>query len=209
MTKREIRRLKRNLMRANVPLCEWGQGQCKTMLHLIEEINAGESVMRLQMSPSGILRMYRYTRVILLKIFYHDPASLRKFRLVQKESGTAGNEYWEREHDASVSEKLKRNEAPDEKAVNRAIFEELNINDAKHYIIAEAKLLIEWKTKSYRGIITQSEVFPYTVLLTPEQYKAEGYIETQPDGTVTHFIWREAIPSDDEEYVVFTNRNGR
>ncbi len=196
MTDQQLINLKLQLMHANVPLCEWGMNGCKTMPNLAKELDAGECTLEYRHG-----KMYRYIRVMLLDIIYHNRITGEKFRLIQKEQ-VASRGKTERIYGSSVSEKLKLGEYPDKKAVIRALHEELGIDWDGYYIEKQDPYLTLTKSTSYRGIATISTLYPCAVLLSDEQFNHDGYTETQ-DGITTNFVWEKWNAVDDNEYVIF------
>jgi len=93
---------------------------------------------------------------------------------------------------ASVSEKLKTYEEPNDESIQRTLEEELGISGFPEEIspmgVDTKGELIEKSDPSFSGLTTEYPIHKYTIVLSREQYIPEGYCEAQKSKT-TCFHW--------------------
>ena len=164
----------------NVDPSPFGQGEAKTLAHLLKEVEEGETVFEVE---GGVLR-----RVIsLVSIQIQSPF---EETLVEDRQVFVDGRVRERGLTA-LAEKFKPGEDP-LKAARRALQEELGLSAE----IAESLAFLEGGTEekvktspSYPGLISVYRVTNLSVELPVVAYDPNGYIERQPDKS-TYFLWK-------------------
>jgi hypothetical protein len=176
-----IRALSDQLEQAGISTATWGEGQAKTLRHLVQEIEAGETV--LGDDEDG--RLVRRVVVGNADVYYRSPDG-NLFRLKEDRQVFSDGRERRRNLGAAVSEKMHPNEAPAEGMV-RGLREELGL--AGPIALTEDGTTQETlDSPSYPGLRSRYTRHQFTVMLNSGQYQSEGYIETQTD-TKTYFIW--------------------
>lgn len=169
------RTLREYLSDLGVPVELWGEGETKTLRHLVQELKAGECLL------NGIVRR---THTVVLDVRYKDLRLREAFQVfvpdlrVRVRSLPYG----------AVSEKLKIGECAD-RGLWRALKEELKIK-AKCGIKVDSLPSQELQnpSSSYPGLVTFNLMTRFRVVLPEERYKPDGYVEWQPDKS-TYFDW--------------------
>ena len=182
--------LKKVLERHKIDYMSWGgsgaQGS-KTIEDLFNETQTNDSELVLRGE-----QLIRKLRVLGFLVTYTDP---QKGKLVLREQ----HQYF---HDdgrgrirtkwASVSEKLKTYEEPDDESIQRTLEEELGISGWPKEISfmgVDAKAEKEEKNSgSFSGLTTEYPMHKYHIELSSSQYVPEGYCEAQKNKT-TCFHW--------------------
>lgn len=93
-----------------------------------------------------------------------------------------------RKMDASVAEKLDKNDRNLISAVIRGIKEELDVDISESQISNNGKNRKIMDSMSYPGLNSIIDLFKYTVILNDSQYNPDGYVENQEDKS-TYFKW--------------------
>ena len=93
-----------------------------------------------------------------------------------------------RKMDASVAEKLDKNDKNLVSAVIRGIKEELDVDINESQISDNGKNRKVIDSMSYPGLNSIIDLFKYTVILNESQYNPDGYVENQEDKS-TYFKW--------------------
>ncbi|MCX6721553.1 MAG: NUDIX domain-containing protein [Candidatus Staskawiczbacteria bacterium] len=171
------------LAQYNIPTEKWGTGSAKTLDHLVKEVVDGETV--LEVDESG--ELVRKISVAFVDVYYDDATTGKKLILVEEKQVFKDGRERRREPKASLAEKIKPGETPDQDAVRRAIQEELGISGP----IPAAEKRREENTKetgSYPGLKMDAMEYYFDVELNSEQYNPEGYVEHQEDKD-TYFKW--------------------
>ena len=157
--------------------------QGKTLDDLWREIEAGESVIRMNVTleVSVAKAVIRYTPTQGPVLYLHE--AYERFTNGQGR---------ERKLGFSMAEKFKTGEMPFD-AIVRGIEEELGIKvpqDHLHFswIDVDAK-----DSTSYPGLQASYKSFWYTARLTDEQFKPDGYRE-ETERKLTVFEWRDHLP---------------
>lgn len=178
------------LERANVPLDSFGKGPAKTVDHLLKEIREGETVLRTW--PSGeILRELKVLWVdVVCEHANGDVYFLREDRQEFKD-GRKDN-IKRRTLEASLGEKLKPDEKPDE-AVVRALQEEIGVSDVDG-VFQTGQSEKSLTPDTYPGVPSSYVFCKYAVMINESAFVPEGYIEDQPDKT-NYYVWDRHIPS--------------
>ena len=180
MDKQELVSLLKN---HGVPVERFGTSTFKTIEHLVREIEAGESVLSEQ---DG--RLLRSTSILYITVecWIGDQSfRLREDRQIFTDGRLRRRPFLH----GSVAEKLKAGESPDQKAVIRALQEELGIDRVRSAQQAGITVLEE-DSPSYPGLRARFTNHLWRVTLHPEDFQPEGYTEVQPDKT-TYFVWDE------------------
>ncbi len=173
----------KQLQGAGIDITNWGKGGTKTVEQLHKEIQDEETIL-VQGERGELLR-----KVIVGggDIYYTSPEG-KKYRLIEEKQVFANGSERRRNLGHAVSEKLKHGEDIKE-AMIRGISEELGISG--DISLEEVKTHEEiLSSPSYPGLRSQYILPEFKILLTQEQFKPEGYIETQSDKS-TYFIWKE------------------
>jgi len=160
---------------------EWGSGSYKGFDHLLDEILSEEAQL-------GIVeqKVYRICSVLRIDVRYRDGDS-SDLQLFEAEQVFSDGRRRERPTQYAVWEKLKRDEDPGE-AVSRAVKEELGIEGGIEPSYLSKETFFE-PPLDFPGLPSLLTAIDYEVLLTKQQFSAEGYEERQADKT-TYFRWR-------------------
>jgi len=176
--------LQRQLESAGIDTSKWGIGEAKTLAHLQEEIESGESV--LISGETG--ELLRQVAVAVADVYYKSPDG-KRYRLKEDRQIFKDGRERRRGLVQAVSEKIRPNESP-KNAMIRGIREELGLGGEIKLIEAgtEEETLI---SPSYPGLPSKYVRHKFKIMLNDEQFNLEGYIEEQPDKS-TYFVWEEA-----------------
>lgn len=166
--------LKARLLKSGVPLDLWGKNQAKTLDHLVEELNIGESKLQ------GIERIIH---TVVLDVRY------KKFVLREKEQVFVSGRYRKRRLPwGSVAEKLRPGEGVFS-GIKRALKEELGIDFGYGVRLRQVRgVELVGVSLSYPGLVNTNFQSRFVVTLPTRLFKEEGYVEIQPDKT-TYFEW--------------------
>ncbi len=168
----------------------------KTIQDLFKETQTNDSEL---VERGG--QLIRKLRVLGFLVTYTDP---QKGKLVLREQ----HQYF---HDdgrgrvrmkwASVSEKLKTYEEPDNDSIQRTLEEELGTSGTPQEISpmgVDSNAEKDEKTAgSFAGLTTEYPMHKYLIILSPKQYVPEGYCEVQKSKT-TCFHW---VPMTDSKEI--------
>lgn len=166
-----------------ISTAQWGQGSAKTIQHLKAEIEAGESVLRID--ESGML--VRYTHFLTMKVFCKRPDG--KYFLIEDRQEFKDGRIRRRTQTWSVAEKLRLDEVSNIKGVVvRALKEELQIEGDVENLTDVVVLESVKDSPSYPGLRAYFTSYDLEVTITQEQFRPEGYREEQKDKT-TFFTW--------------------
>lgn len=168
---------------AGVPFENWGTGKAKTVGHLLEEVNAGETVLE---ERDGTL--LRQVDVAMVDVFYHpeggDSLYLREDRQVFND----GRER-PRTLDSSLGEKRHPDETFEE-AAERGVRTELGIPaEDLEFTPKGVTTRGPEESPSYPGLQTLYTFHRSAVTLPEELYRPDGYVEVGGDKT-TYFTWQ-------------------
>jgi len=167
-----------------IPLSKWGQGQAKTVEHLLAEINSGEASLK----EDGA-KIIRSSLGAVIQVYYQDGPDL----LFLKEDRQVFVDGREKRRDlrnptSSVGEKMRPGENPEE-AAYRALREELDINErvslTRHLTVSSKGPVL---SDSFPGLWTMYKIHVFELFLPQHLYKADGYVEKQRDKT-NYFAW--------------------
>ena len=174
--------LRKQLESAGIDTSIWGTGQAKTLTHLQNEIQDGETVLITDQTGKIIRQV-----LVGVAIIYYDSPDGKKYQLREDKQIFKDGRQRKRNLKEAVSEKMKPNENPTE-AMSRGISEELGISSK----INLTKLGVDEKTftsPSYPGLVSKYVYHRFQVMLDDEQFNPKGYIENQSDKS-TYFIWK-------------------
>tara|TARA_B100001971_G_C17884495_1_gene379797 strand:- start:16 stop:612 length:597 start_codon:yes stop_codon:yes gene_type:complete len=173
------------LKKHDVSLEGWGKGSAKTIEHLVREVADGETVLE----EDGSGELMRVVSIVYVDIYYADKNTGNRLKLVEeKQVFKDGRERTRKSLGGSIAEKLKVEESPDAKTVNRAICEELGVNCEEMHSIGKGKEEVIQDSPSYPGLKMKAIKYFFEVELGEDQYKPEGYVEQQQDKD-TFFKW--------------------
>jgi len=178
----------------SLPVKLYGQGEAKTIEHLLEEIESGECLIQWQ-----AYHPVRVINVVVANVFTLDA---KQYLIEEKQVFSDGRVRQRQEKDGSpkrgISEKMQPKEVSQD-AVLRAVEEELGIDPDYVRTACLGMNAEESESPSYPGLLTRYVRHKYDVFIEPEAYKAEGYVEVQDDKT-TYFVWRK-VPMKNIELV--------
>lgn len=163
-----------------IPVDIWGQGVSKTIGHLLQEVNDGETV--LTQRGRELLRQVGFAAVSVIhrnggEVYelFEDRQEFRDGRVRRRDTGS------------SVSEKIQPGESPKD-AAERALREELGITGRVNLKSGNKSEEIK-ESPSYPGLKTQYLRFDFQLELSDDQFSPDGYVEQQQDKT-TYFVWQ-------------------
>ena len=168
------------LNEAGVSTEEWGQGDSKTVKHLLDEVNSGEAV--LEMIDGTLTRKTRVVRSHIYYIIDDDVWRLQEVRQVFKSDGRVRT----RKLGQAVGEKMRDDETPEE-AMKRGIYEELGVG-GDLYFVREDEHFRRSPSLSYPGVVTDQTTYDFRTTLSDDQFNPAGYTEDGETMT-THFRW--------------------
>ncbi len=174
------------LVAGNIPVEAYGTGVAKTIPHLLTEIRDGESLMSIDASGNVHREVHALWIDVVCELENGDAYTLKEDRQEFKDGRTK-----RRTLHSSLGEKLKPGEDP-EKAVSRAIQEELGIEAEPRglYYLGEERTL--YTPDTYPGLETSYQFYKYVTMLDESSFNTDGYIEYQADKT-NYYVW-EQIP---------------
>jgi hypothetical protein len=184
--------LGRYLAAHGIAFQQWGRGEAKSLASLQEELEAGECSLVLLADR----RLVRHLEVAVAYIFsLHDDNSLLRLREIKQVFLAPPRERTRDHIYPSVSEKMKRNEDP-QQAIDRALYgEELRLSGPVQKIYVGASVHLE-DSQSFPGLATEYKCYKFFVLIHPQDYRPQGYVEDQStkayDPKITYFEWRPA-----------------
>ncbi len=170
-------KLEQFLLKNKLPIEDWGSGNAKTVDHLFKEIIKGET--KIEFIDNELVR---HVRALSITVLYKD--------LILKEDYQKFKDgrVRKRKMDASVAEKLDKNDRNLISAVIRGIKEELDVDISESQISNNGKNRKIMDSMSYPGLNSIIDLFKYTVILNDSQYNPDGYVENQEDKS-TYFKW--------------------
>ena len=171
------------LVKAGLPLNEYGKGAAKTVHDLFNEVREGESVM----SVNDRHEISRHVNVLWLDVFCHL-ADGRTFVLKEDRQEFKDERMKRRPLDSSLGEKIKPGESP-EVAAERALNEELGVSE---YIGMYALETTQdsFVPDTFPGLKSDYTMHKYVAVLPEEVFVPEGYVEYQETKT-NYYVWEE------------------
>ena len=182
--KQTLEGLRNYLSTYGIPVDSWGKGSAKTLDHLLEEINEGETVLVERERGTEVLREIKVASITVL---YHKNGETYVLAEDRQEFSDGRVRKRTLKAKGSLSEKFKSHEDQGE-AAKRAIREELGIaGDVKLTQVKEEEEIEA--SQSFPGLKTIYHMYRFNAELTDNQYSPNGYVETQDDKK-TYFIWK-------------------
>lgn len=178
--------VKELLLKYNIPIQTWGQGNAKTLADLEKEIAEKESALE---EDNG--RLFRRTTNLYVDIYCFHPITFETLKLREDRQEFKDGRIRRRRMKGSLAEKMKPGEERDD-AVYRAIKEELGIpsEGVVQFIINTWK---SWEEEidspAFPGLTAKFECYKVNVEISPVFFNEEGYKEVQKDKT-TYFVWQ-------------------
>jgi hypothetical protein len=172
-------KLEKFLQQNNVDTSSWGKGMAKTLQHLFYELVKGECELKVEKN-----RVVRDVKSLSITVYYKDE------RLEEEYQKMKDGRFRRRVLDASVAEKLTKDDGDLNEAVKRALEEELSITkitDDQMKYNGEADRTVE-NSQDFPGIAMNLKLYKFDVTLKYEQYHPYGYIEHQDDKDI-YFVW--------------------
>ena len=167
----------------NINFDVWGQGESKTLQHLLDELTSGESTLEID----GSDRVVRKVEGSAINIYYSLYQG-KTLILVEEKQVFTGGRVRIRNINTSIGEKMRPSESPMEAGI-RAMQEELKISDITLAPIGtEHRDLVA--STSFPGLWTKNTIHVFETYLNSQQFRPEGYMEIQEDKT-TYFMWVE------------------
>ncbi len=166
-----------------VDVGHFGQGDAKTLQHLLDEIESGES----QLVETGG-RLIRKVSVLQFDVFAIIKG--RRLKLVEDRQEFLDGRVRKRRMAHSVNEKLLPGEDAFS-AVGRSLAEEIGVH---RYKITSSEAVVTTETKvspSYPGLLTEFFLHTLRVLIPALDFNPDGYRGEQADKT-TYFVWEPA-----------------
>lgn len=179
-----LREVSRLLERGGVDTSFWGTGDAKTLNHLVKEVMNGESKLIINQETGELER-----RVTVLAVDVLCEQDGKRLELVEDRQEFTDGRVRRRKLPQSLSEKMTTDENPDE-AVSRALQEELGISGKLlgYYDIGMTES--KKATDSYPGLTSVYNTHNRVAVISPNDFKPEGYVEEQADKS-NYWVWRE------------------
>lgn len=156
----------------------FGQGEAKSLSHLMKELREGECSLR---SVDGTLQRVVYGATAVVR---HSGLVLVEDRQVFKDGRVR-----RRDIIGSIGEKMKPDEDP-LLAARRALAEELGITDPAITLSYEGILEKDIDfSQSYPGLTTLYVMHHFSIELPEEHFRPDGYVEHQSDKS-TYWVWQ-------------------
>jgi hypothetical protein len=165
------------LLKFKIPISEWGSGSSKTINHLLKEIIRGET--KLIEENNDLIREVSALSII---VTYKN--------LILKEDYQEFNDgrVRRRKMEASVAEKMDKNDKNIIESVKRGIKEELDIHIDSGQISQLDVISTNRESMSYPGIMSKITLHKFHIELDENQFNPDGYVEVQEDKK-TVFKW--------------------
>lgn len=179
-----------------IPVGVWGQGAAKTIGHLLQEMNDGETVL----TQRG-RELLRQVGVAAVDVTHRDGREV--YELVEDRQEFRDGRVRRRDLGSSVSEKIQPGENPTD-AAERALREELGITGRVNLKGGNMSEEIK-ESSSYPGLRTQYLRFGFQAELSDDQFSPNGYVEKQPD-KITYFVWQKKMKESDENQSEFLRK---
>lgn len=189
----DIETLTKKLNIFTVPTGSWGKEGAKGKSDLLQEINSGECELIVNTETGELMRV---VKAITIKVRYIDPINHQELQLVEDVQEFDDGRERRRKKDDSIAEKMKPGESP-AKAVKRALQEELGMSIIGSQPVFIDEKIVEKESSSYPGLLTRYYLYQHDMLLNPEYFNPDGYIEEGPNLT-TYFVWKEVSTSQND-----------
>lgn len=158
----------------------FGQGEAKTIAHLLKELREGEC----QLRPTAEGKLERLVLGSCVDVYHQG------LHLIEEKQVFRDGRVRERDIYTSIGEKLHPGEDP-RAAAERALQEELGIDEPLQLRYRERHVKQVGFSQSYPGLHTCYEMEVFEVELPESQFVADGYVEEQADKS-TYWVWRPA-----------------
>lgn len=167
----------------DIPIDGWGMNGTKTVAHLLDELQNGESDLEIVDK-----KLIRHVTGVGINIYYQT--GKQTLKLTEDRQVFSNKSHRQRKISTSLGEKMLPGELPQD-AAKRALKEELDIKDYEFGdpTIEDREPKI---SATYPGLLTKHLVYIFTISLKKKDYKPEGYTEVQSDKT-TYFIWQAQV----------------
>ena len=172
-------KLEQFLSKNNVDTTQWGKGMAKTIQHLFYELIKGECELYLK---DG--KFERDVEALSITVFYKTE------RLEEEYQKMKDGRFRRRTLNASIGEKLTKDDVNLNEAVKRALEEELSISG-----ITDDQITPKGETnrhdkssQDFPGITMNLKLHQFDVHLKYKQYHPYGYVEHQDDKDI-YFVW--------------------
>lgn len=173
------------LVSAGLPLDRYGVDGAKTVYHLLDEVQQGES----KMSYDSNGNVYREVKVLWLDVFCSlengQLYRLKEDRQVFKDGRV--NPVKRRNLKSSLGEKLKPDEDPED-SISRALSEELGLSEEPTGLYFLETEESTFTPDTYPGLESTYSNYKYVATIPTSSFRPEGYVEDQPDKT-NYYIW--------------------
>lgn len=179
-------RVTQQLQRHGIDVSVWGQGEAKTVNHLVSEVLSGES----QLIETDNGEIIRILEVVSGTIRYSDESG-RVFELAEDRQEFKDGRVRRRKHlsGISISEKMGSGENPRD-ALIRGIREELGITEELNIDEQPVESEEEVMSPSFPGLNTKYKKYHFGITIGKDSYNSTGYREEQADKS-TFFVWNE------------------
>lgn len=165
-----------------VPIDTWGKGSAKTLKHLLDELNSGES----SLDANGNGEITRGIRAVGVEVLHELPNGQRLILREARQVFIDGRERVRKDRIASISEKIKPGEEPESAAV-RALREELGLEiiPPVDYV---GRVSMRYSSEAFPGLTTAMNFYNFRTKIGEDLFREDGYREEQPDKT-NYFVW--------------------
>jgi hypothetical protein len=178
-----LNKLKNFLSSEGIDISKWGEGEAKSLNHLYNEIQKGESIL-MRAEHGEIVRNIRMAGVDI----YYSTLEGHELHLIEDKQVFSDGRIRRRDYGHAVSEKLKPDEDPLVGAI-RGIQEELGVWGDFDIALVDSDTISRF-SPSYPNLPTEYVRYHYRVELREEQFEPDGYIEEGSTAT-TYFKWEE------------------
>lgn len=177
----ELKTLEILLSDNGIDVSAFGQGEAKTLEHLLYEIKTGEAILEVQ---NG--QLVRKLNVLNIDV-WHTTLDGLCLRLVEDRQEFADGRKRHRSLPTAISEKWLAHEVQN-KAIARALKEELGVVTFNIHNRPETLLSKKIESPSFPGLTSEYCITKCSVVIDSSEFKPEGYIEHQKDKN-TYFVW--------------------
>jgi hypothetical protein len=171
------------LTQQEIPLESWGMNGAKTVDHLLDELNEGETLLVEDGKTGRLIREFSFLAIVVLHKDKNDT-----YQLIEEKQIFSDGSQRVRLSEISVGEKIKYGIENVGEAITRALEEELGIKKGFNVLKKDEVLVEEVDSKSYPGLKSHRNRYNVVVEIDSSEYKPEGYMEVQKDKT-TYFVW--------------------
>ena len=177
-----LEKLKEKLEEAKINTRKWGENGVKTVQHLLDEMNNGETKLVINTEE----KLIRFVKVVAINVYYHMDDKYA-WKLVEERQQFPDGTIKRRNIDTSLGEKIRGNENPTESAI-RALKEELGF-DMPYTLTPLKSILREKESEFFPGLLSSYETHFFSCSIPLRLFKAKGYVEKKAEKKI-FFIWR-------------------